>query len=81
MYRLYVKMPTQIADLSQDRRRRRFQGAYGCIDGSHVPIEVREEEKENWRNQKGYISTNALMCTTDDSLCFTYASLARKELA
>jgi len=53
IYKHYVRFPTSIPDLSEDPKRRYFQGVYGCIDGSHLPIEVGTSQKENYRNRKG----------------------------
>jgi hypothetical protein len=51
-----------------------FQGVYGCIDGSHVPIEVESSEKENWINRKKFVSTNALLISdVNSNLVFDYA--------
>lgn len=75
LYPRYVKQATAIPDLSDNPKRRFFQGAYGCVDGSHLAIEVRTQEKENWRNRKNEISTNAvLICGVDGELVFQYAN-------
>ena len=74
IYPRYVKLASYIPDLTHYHKRRFFQGAYGCLDGCHLPIEVRVEEKEDWLNRKGFVSTNAmLICDIEDSLIFQYA--------
>ncbi len=74
IYPQYVRFPSQVANLQGNHRMKYFQGAYGCIDGSHFPIEVRSTEKDNWRNRKGFISTNALLITdVENNLLFIYA--------
>ena len=74
VYPLYVKQATEIPELIDNPKRRFFRGVYGCIDGSHIGIEVGTHEKDKWRNRKNFISTNAVLITgVDDSLVFEYA--------
>ena len=61
MHGEFVKMPDSIPDLSQHPKFKYFQGAYGCLDGSHIPIEVEANVKENFMNRKKFVSTNALL--------------------
>lgn len=74
IYPQYVKQPSTIPDLTGNHRTRNFQGAFGCVDGSHIPIQVPHDEQEKWRNRKLFTSTNAVAtCTVDGSLLFTFA--------
>jgi hypothetical protein len=73
LYGTYVTAGS-IPDLSTNNKYKYFQGAYGCLDGSHFPIEVNTNNKENWRNRKGFISTNGLLvCGVDNELIFQYS--------
>ena len=72
IYPLVVKQPRHIPDISTKQKKKRFQGAFGCIDGCHVPLNVPAEDQRRWRNRKGNISTNVLAMCTLDTLLFTY---------
>jgi hypothetical protein len=48
-----------------------FKGAIDAIDGSHIPIEVPEEEKVNHTEKHGYTSQN-LLAICDFDLRFTF---------
>jgi hypothetical protein len=75
VYSKYVHLPSTMPDLTGQYFSKFFQGCYGCVDGSHFPIIVPTEEKEDWLNRKGGISTNGmLMCHSDNSLRFIYAN-------
>lgn len=75
IYPKYVHLPSDIPNLRGKHYTTFFQGCYGCVDGSHFPVMVPSDEKEDWLNRKGGISTNGmLMCSSDNSLRFIYAN-------
>lgn len=49
-----------------------FKDAIGAIDGSHIPVEVPEDEKVNHTGRHGYTSQN-LLAICDFDLRFTFA--------
>jgi hypothetical protein len=75
IYPMYVRQASTIPSLTDNERMQWFEGVYGCIDGSHLPIEVGVAEKENRINGRNkFPSTNALLvCGVDDKLVFNYA--------
>jgi hypothetical protein len=48
-----------------------FKGAIGAIDGSHIAVEVAEEERVNHTGRHGYTSQN-LLTICDFDLRFTF---------
>lgn len=73
IYPKYVK-PVQVPpDLSMNKKFKRFQGVFGCIDGSHIPIIVPAENRRKWRNRKGFTSTNAMLICDTEKMLFQYA--------
>lgn len=38
-----------------------FNGVFGALDGTHIPIRVSSKDTERYRNRKGFISTNTLI--------------------
>jgi hypothetical protein len=48
-----------------------FKGVIGAIDGSHIPVEVPEDEKVNHTGRHGYTSQN-LLAICDFDLRFTF---------
>lgn len=49
-----------------------FDNCLGALDGTHIPAIPPINEKENFRNRKGYISQNVL-CVCDFNMIITYA--------
>ena len=44
------------------RQKKGFPGVIGCVDGTHIPIEVPKSDiAETFRNRKGYMSLNCQM--------------------
>lgn len=62
---IFIKFPDQ-NDLSKIehafRQKKGFPGVVGCVDGTHIPIEVPKSDiTETFRNRKGYMSLNCQM--------------------
>lgn len=72
IYNQYVTQPTSIPTISHPDFRF-FQGAFGCIDGSHIPILAPMKNKDKWRCRKGYYSTNGLLIADTNNLLFQFA--------
>ena len=57
----FIKFPTPEA-MDEERTRffrmGRFPGVWGCIDGTHIPIQAPSEDEENYVNRKGWHSIN-----------------------
>ncbi|EPS72545.1 hypothetical protein M569_02213, partial [Genlisea aurea] len=48
-----------------------FQNCLGALDGSYVPVRVKEADKARYRNRKGFVATNVLgVC--DQHMNFIY---------
>jgi hypothetical protein len=78
MYSMYVKPVVDIPNLGSNPKFKHFQGASGCVDGSHIAIRCRQNEV-SWRNRKGYNSTNSLLVSTiDNKLLFSYCSVGHE---
>ncbi|KAK1441000.1 hypothetical protein QVD17_06836 [Tagetes erecta] len=58
--------PEPISDASTDERWKWFKGCFGAIDGTHINVQVPEEDKPRYRNRKGEITTNVLAACTPD---------------
>lgn len=39
-----------------------FNGVLGAIDGTHIPIRIAAPLTETFRNRKGFVTTNVLIC-------------------
>ncbi|GJX02662.1 ALP1-like protein isoform X1 [Tanacetum coccineum] len=63
--------PEPIPENSTNDRWKWFKGCLGSIDGTHISVHVREEDKPRYRNRKGEISTNVLVACTP-KMQFTY---------
>lgn len=51
-----------------------FDGLYGAMDGTHVPMRVYSFETDRYRNRKTFISTNVLLlCSMEMQILFCYA--------
>ncbi|EPS62783.1 retrotransposon protein, partial [Genlisea aurea] len=48
-----------------------FQNCLGALDGSYIPVHVKNSEKPRYRNRKGFISTNVLG-VYDQNMNFVY---------
>lgn len=59
IYPRFVKQPTAVPHINNPRYYQ-FNGCCGCIDGSHIPLQVPTSLQQKWRNRKGFVSTNAL---------------------
>jgi hypothetical protein len=73
IYPKYVKYTDSIPDLSEHPKFKRFQGVFGCIDGSHIPIIVPASKHSQWLNRKSFTSTNALLVCDTKNMLFQYA--------
>lgn len=73
IYPRYVKYCDRPPDLSNDPKFKRFQGVFGCIDGSHIPIIVPVDKHRRWRNRKGFTSTNTMLVCDVKNMLFQYA--------
>ncbi|KAK9078046.1 hypothetical protein SSX86_002103 [Deinandra increscens subsp. villosa] len=60
------KKPEPISETSTDERWKWFKGCLGAIDGTHISVQVPEEDKPRYRNRKGEITTNVLAACTPD---------------
>ena len=61
----FIKFPEQ-AELQRVelalRQKNGFPGVIGCVDGTHIPVEVpKSDVAETFRNRKGYMSLNCQM--------------------
>lgn len=72
LWESFMIQPSTIPDLQVSNKLRHFQGAFGCLDGCHIPIVPIRESHTRWRNRKGFLSTNVMaVCDCTDSLLFT----------
>lgn len=68
----WIRNATPDAVLETGRSYARFfRGCVGAIDGTHIPVKVKEKDQEKYRNRKGYTSTNVL-AVCDFRMRFTY---------
>ncbi|KAI3695280.1 hypothetical protein L1987_78275 [Smallanthus sonchifolius] len=58
--------PEPISETSTDERWKWFKGCLGAIDGTHISVQVPEEDKPRYRNRKGEITTNVLAACTPE---------------
>lgn len=57
----------------QNAKFRHFQGVFGCIDGTHIPILASAFDQTRFRNRHGYYSTNVMaICDCTESLLFQF---------
>ncbi|GKD49313.1 ALP1-like protein isoform X1 [Tanacetum coccineum] len=63
--------PEPIPENSTDDRWKWFKGCLRALDGTHISVHVREEDKPRYRNRKGEISTNVIAACTPE-MQFTY---------
>ncbi|KAK1410490.1 hypothetical protein QVD17_37027 [Tagetes erecta] len=68
------KKPESISETSTDERWKWFKGCLGAIDGTHISVQVPEEDKPRYRNRKGDITTSVLAACTPD-MQFIYVLL------
>lgn len=80
IYPEFVKQPKKIPHI-RDPAKTALQGAFGCIDGCHIPIQVPNEIQSRWRNRKGWISTNGLAICNVQNMLFTYALFGAEGIA
>ncbi|OWZ18665.1 Nuclease HARBI1 [Phytophthora megakarya] len=53
-----------------------FDQALGAIDGTHLVIEISQDDIARFRNHKGYITTNVLIfCDWNMKVCFAHAGV------
>ncbi len=72
IYPKYVKNIDKV-DYSSDYRFKRFNGVLGCVDGSHIPIIVPADKHKQWRNRKGFTSTNGILVCDTEKMVFQFA--------
>lgn len=72
LYPVYVTQPVECPRINNPKFRH-FQGAIGCIDGTHIPIVPPTLDQLRWKNRKSYYSTNVLaVCDCSESLLFQF---------
>ena len=57
-----------------------LKGAIGALDGSHIHVAPPAQQRELYRNRKGFVSQNCLFACNFD-LLFTYALTGWEGLA
>ncbi|KAK9125403.1 hypothetical protein Scep_014249 [Stephania cephalantha] len=71
LHRMLLKHPVPIGPNENDLRWSYFQGCLGAIDGTHIPIIVRKNQKAQFRCRKGFPTMN-VMCACTPSKLITY---------